>query len=63
MTLQQVLDLLKRNDEGKLFRKDRIVRFYIEPDGEPYDIAGAYLDDEGEICVDLVAAEEAEEIA
>ena len=61
MTLQEVLDLLKHNAEGKLFRKDRTVRFYTAADGPAYDIAGAYLDDEGEVCVDLVVAEEAGE--
>ena len=53
MTLQQTLDLLKRNDQGALFRKDRQMVFRAE-DGDNYRPALITLDDEGTIVVELV---------
>ena len=53
MTLQETLDLLKRNDQGALFRKDRQMVFRAE-DGDNYRPALITLDDEGTIVVELV---------
>ena len=65
MTLQEVLDALKHNADGKLFRKDRTVRFYVPGEhlvdpGPAYNILAIGIDDEGEICVDLALATEEE---
>jgi hypothetical protein len=57
MTLQQTLDSLKTNDDGKLFRKDRQVVFATSPD-ELWGIVSVYLDDEGTIVADLIRVNE-----
>ena len=65
MTLQETLDALKHTTEGKLYRKDRMVRFYeILSDtalGRPLDIHTVVLDDEGEITAILTPAIEDED--
>ena len=54
MTLQQTLDLLKRNDQGALFRKDRQMVFSIGSERGDWRIGLVGLDDEGTIVVELV---------
>ena len=57
MTLQETLDLLKRNDHNQLYRKSRQVVFRTEAN-QALRIGLVQLNDDGELLVDLVPDEE-----